>query len=131
MERVNQTIEQYLRIYCYYYQDEWVQLLPLAEFVYNNTQSASTRVFPFFANYGYHPRCTVTVATSSANPSAEDFADKLKAVHKELALQLKVAQGRYKSQFDRHATPTLPSFRLETRFGCHDVISRPNDLRGS
>jgi len=54
-ERVNQTLEQYLRIYCDNHQDDWAQLLPLAEFVYNNTQSASTKVSPFFANYGYHP----------------------------------------------------------------------------
>ena len=107
-ESVNQTLEQYLHIYCDYHQDDWVQLLPLAEFVYNNTQSGSTRVSPFFTNYGYHPRCTVTVATGSANPAAEDFADKLKAVHEELALQLKVVQGRYKLRFDRHATPTPP-----------------------
>ena len=107
-ERVNQTLEQYLRIYCDYHQDDWAQLLPLAEFIYNNTQNASTRVSPFFANYGYHPRCTVTVATGCANPAAEGFADKLKAVNEELALQLKTAQERYKSQFDRHTTPTPP-----------------------
>ena len=51
-ERVNQTLEQYLRIYCDYQQDDWHQLLPLAEFIYNNMQNASTRVSPFFANYG-------------------------------------------------------------------------------
>jgi len=32
-ERVNQTLEQYLRIYCDFHQDDWNQLLPLAEFV--------------------------------------------------------------------------------------------------
>jgi len=50
----------------------------------------------------------VTVATGCANPAAEDFADRLKVVHEELALQLKAAQEIYKSQFDRHATPTPP-----------------------
>src|SRR5256714_10914032 len=38
-ERVNQTLEQYLRIYCDYHQDNWSQLLPLAEFVYNNAKN--------------------------------------------------------------------------------------------
>jgi len=129
-ERVNQTLEQYLRIYCNYHQDDWAQLLPLAEFVYNNAQNASTRVSPFFANYGYHPRCTVTVATSCSNPAAENFADKLKDVYEELAIQLKAAQGRYKAQFDQHVT-TTPPFRLETRFGCHSATSGPNGLCGS
>lgn len=36
MEHVNQTLEQYLRVYCNYQQDNWSALLPLAEFAYNN-----------------------------------------------------------------------------------------------
>jgi len=34
-ERVNQTLEQYLRSYCSYQQDDWVSLLPFAEHAYN------------------------------------------------------------------------------------------------
>ena len=30
---VNQTLEQYIRSYCSYQQDDWVALLPLAEYV--------------------------------------------------------------------------------------------------
>jgi len=47
-------MEQYLRIYCNYHQDDWSQLLSLAEFMYNNTKSASTGMSPFYANYGYY-----------------------------------------------------------------------------
>src|ERR1700722_11843948 len=36
-ERTNQTLEQYLRIYCNYQQDNWKGLLPLPEFAYNYT----------------------------------------------------------------------------------------------
>ncbi|SYW86833.1 uncharacterized protein UHO2_05458 [Ustilago hordei] len=36
-ERVNQVIEQYLRMYCNYEQDDWANLLDTAAFVYNNT----------------------------------------------------------------------------------------------
>jgi IS30 family transposase len=54
-QRANQTLEQYLRHYCSYQQDNWSDLLPLAEFAYNNTPNASTSVSPFFANKGYHP----------------------------------------------------------------------------
>ena len=31
-KRVNQTLEQYLRVYCNYQQGNWSELLPLAEF---------------------------------------------------------------------------------------------------
>lgn len=40
-ERMNQTVEQYLRIYCNYQQDDWSNLLSLAELSYNNAQHAS------------------------------------------------------------------------------------------
>ena len=58
-ERVNQTLEQYLRAYCNYQQDNWSALLPLAEFAYNNAPSETTGVSPFFANKGYHPNLAV------------------------------------------------------------------------
>ena len=36
-ERVNQSLEQYLRCYVNFHQDDWPTWLPLAEFQYNNT----------------------------------------------------------------------------------------------
>src|SRR5882724_10703846 len=57
-KRPNETLEQYLRVYCNYQQDNWSELLPLAEFAYNNTPSATTGITPFFANKGYHPNLT-------------------------------------------------------------------------
>jgi len=59
VKRTNQTLEQYLRLYCNYQQDNWSELLPLAEFAYNNTPSATTGVSPFFANKGYYPNLIV------------------------------------------------------------------------
>ena len=53
-ECTNQTLEQYLCVYCNYQQDNWSDLLPLAEFAYNNTPSTTTGISPFFANKGYH-----------------------------------------------------------------------------
>jgi len=58
-EHMNQTLEQYLRVYCNYQQDNWSELLPFAEFAYNNAPSATTGVSPFFANKGYHLNITV------------------------------------------------------------------------
>ena len=58
-ERTNQTLKQYLHVYCNYQQDNWSKLLPLVEFAYNNTPSTTTGVSPFFTNKGYHPNITV------------------------------------------------------------------------
>ena len=62
VERVNSTLEQYLRIYCNYEQDNWSKLLPLAEFAYNNAPNASTGVsilrHPWLRSAHRHlPRC--------------------------------------------------------------------------
>ena len=57
-EQTNQTLKQYMRIFCNYQQDNWYTLLPLAEFAYNNTPSATTGISLFFANKGYHPNLT-------------------------------------------------------------------------
>jgi transposase InsO family protein len=55
-ERTNQTLEQYIRSYCGYLQDDWVDWLPMAQFALNNHVNASTGMSPFYANYGRHPR---------------------------------------------------------------------------
>ena len=55
----NQTLKQYLYVYYNYQQNNWSELLPLIEFAYNNTPSATTSVSPFFTNKGYHPNITV------------------------------------------------------------------------
>ena len=52
-------LEQYIRVYCNYQQDNWDSLLPLAEFAYNNALSATTGISLFFANKGYHLSITV------------------------------------------------------------------------
>ena len=54
-ERTNQTLEQYLRCYLNYAQDNWVELLPLAQFAYNSSKASATQESPFYANYGYEP----------------------------------------------------------------------------
>ena len=51
-ERVNQELEQYLRLYVNHRQDDWVEWLSLAEFAYNNREHSATKHSPFFLNHG-------------------------------------------------------------------------------
>ena len=37
-------------------QDDWVDNLPMTEFAASNHINISTRVMPFFADYGFHPQ---------------------------------------------------------------------------
>jgi transposase InsO family protein len=54
-ERVNRTLEQVLRAYVGYRQDDWDRWLPLVEFAYNNAKQASTGLTPFYCDLGQHP----------------------------------------------------------------------------
>jgi hypothetical protein len=38
----------------------WVELLPMAAFTYNNSQTTTTSNSPFYANYGFHPNRGIT-----------------------------------------------------------------------
>jgi RNase H-like domain found in reverse transcriptase/Reverse transcriptase (RNA-dependent DNA polymerase)/Integrase zinc binding domain/Chromo (CHRromatin Organisation MOdifier) domain len=55
-ERQNQTLEQYLRIYCSFEQDDWATWINLAEFAYNDSVHAATGTSPFRAYTGRDPR---------------------------------------------------------------------------
>ena len=45
-ERLNRTLEEMLRAYVTYKQDQWDEYLPAAEFAYNNSKQASTGFTP-------------------------------------------------------------------------------------
>jgi hypothetical protein len=110
-ERLNQTLEQYLHIFCNYQQDNWSPLLPLREFTYNNAPSASTGTSPFFANKGYHPNITVHPEHKLASQRAREFIVDLDELHAELRSQLSAAQERYQGPADCRRTPA-PDFKV-------------------
>ena len=110
-ERVKQTLEQYIRIYCNYQQDNWSELLPLAEFAYNNAPSATTGVSPFFANKGYNPNLLVHPERDITSIQARSYAVDLDELHTMLRDQIKVAQDRYQLAADRNRLPA-PTFRI-------------------
>ena len=94
-EWTNQTLEQYLQIFCNYQQDNWYTLLPLAEFAYNNTPSSTTGISPFFANKGYHPNLTIYPEHDSASACAKDLAVNLDKLHQELKTTIARSQLWY------------------------------------
>jgi len=82
VEQLNSTLEQFLRIYCNYKQDNWSKLLPLAEFAYNNAPHVSTGVSPFFATCGYDPLIAVYPDAKVTDLRAKHFAINFDKVHK-------------------------------------------------
>ena len=99
-ERTNQTLEQYLRIFSNHPQDNWVEILPMAQFAYNSSQSSTTGRTPFYANYGYEPtayRETAPTADGShgINEKATQKVEELRSLHDKL--REKIAQSNEKT----------------------------------
>lgn len=103
-ERVNQSLNQYLRIYTSYLQDNWVSLLPLAEFSYNNSEHSSTGFTPFYANAAYNPRGVIGDATGVSDKPNE-LATYMSEISEFLQGNLKLAAERMKHFADRDRAP--------------------------
>ena len=58
IKRQNSIIEAYLQAFGNYKQDNWAQLLPIAEFAYNNAKNVSIGHTPFKLNCGYYLRAS-------------------------------------------------------------------------
>jgi len=98
MERQTLTMEQYLLAFCNYEQDNWVELLPLSEFAYNNSVHHSTQMRPFWANYHYHPPTQFKPPKVPSNMWSDILADAtvsgMEETHRLLRESLLVAQAR-------------------------------------
>ena len=110
-ECVNQTLEQYLRIYCNYQQDKWSSLLPLAEFAYNNAPSVTTGVSSFFANKGYDPAITIHLEYNLVSSKAQNYVTDLAELHEELRKAILLSQEHYQVSTDRNRMPP-PDFKV-------------------
>src|SRR5258708_39150645 len=99
-EHINQVLEQYLCTYTNHQQDNWAPLLPLVEFTYNNATSETTRVSPFFANKGYHPRMTPNLLAPSPSSEAQHYIADLDQLHAQLKTSIMEAQECYQKSVD-------------------------------
>lgn len=109
-ERVNQTLEQYLRHHINYQQDNWAGLLPIAQFAYNNAMHATTKETPFFANYGYNPKLIGEPRNKhNVAESARLLATGVRQLHLQMARDIEFLNLRMKMHYDqRHqAGPDL------------------------
>jgi hypothetical protein len=103
-ERVNQTLEQYIRTYSNYQQSDWVKLLPLAEFAYNNAANVSTKASPFLANYGFHPKTDVLQLRNIADDTPDRTISLIEQFAK-MKDNIAMAQTMQKKYADQRRVP--------------------------
>jgi hypothetical protein len=109
-ECTNAILEQYLRAYCNYQQNNWKQLLRIAESCYNNTQLETMKVTPFFANCRYYPHFTPNLGGMGARfPEVSRYISTLNNLHTELWAEINCAQTSQAEQANkaRHPDPIL------------------------
>ena len=100
-KRVNQELEQYLRMFIDHRQEQWPEWLGTAEFAYNNKAHLSTRTSPFKANYGQDPRMGFERRKKGKYTGAEKFIKKMKEIQEEAKAVLGKAQADMKKYANR------------------------------
>jgi len=100
-ERVNQELEQYLRMFIDHRQEQWPNWLGTAEFTYNNKTHSSTKILPFKANYRQDPRMGFEMRKKGKYKGAEKFVTKIKEIQEEVKAALGKAQEEMKKFADR------------------------------
>ena len=102
-ERTNRTLEQMLRIYVSYKQDDWDQHLALAEFACNNTKNASTKNTPFYLNYGRHPNTPISLMQAQTSvPAVEEFTIRMGELIKTAQDNMRHAQTLQATYANQH-----------------------------
>jgi len=107
-EGVNQELDQYLRLFVNEWQDDWYDLLPMAEFQHNNHVHSATQQPPFLLNTGRLPRMGFK---PQQNPSGletvNEFMERMRTVIKEAKSAIHKAQDDMKRYYDRQRTLVL------------------------
>jgi len=100
-ERVNQELEQYLRMFIDHRQEQWPEWLGTAEFAYNNKAYSSTKMLPFKANYGQDPRMGFEGRKKGKYAGVEKFIEKMKEIQEEVKAALGKVQEEIRKYMDR------------------------------
>jgi len=101
IERINQKLEQYLRVFIDHRQEQWPDWLGIVEFAYNNKIHVATKISPFKANYGQDPRIGFEGRRKRRYEAAERFVERMKKIQKEEKAALGKAQEKMKKFVNR------------------------------
>jgi len=101
-ERINQELEQYLRMFIDHRQEQWPEWLGTAEFTYNNKIQTSTKMSLFKANNGQDPRMGFELRKKGKFEKANKFVERMQEIQGEAKAALSKAQEDMKRYADRH-----------------------------
>ena len=104
MERVNQEIETYLRMFCQGQPDKWSELIPMVEFVHNSATHLSMQKSLFSLILGYELRDYLKIGQTFL-PSLEHRLTLLAQAQDEALAVHKMARQSMKERITTKFTP--------------------------
>ena len=114
-ERLNQSMETFLRCFDNAYPAKWSSWIALAEFWYNASTHSATGFSPFEALYGYPPRqFGISVFDDVAVPELSTWLQDHQVISELIKQHLACAKERMKRQLTR--TNPRGHSKLGTRF---------------
>ncbi|KAF8626197.1 hypothetical protein AX17_006590 [Amanita inopinata Kibby_2008] len=108
---MNQELEQFLQLFISERQDDWHDLLPLAEFAYNNHIHASTQFTPFYLDTGQHPRMGFEPTSPLHRELANEFARRVETTLEEAQAALNKTREEMTQYYNTHRTPA-PAYKV-------------------
>ena len=111
MERVNQELDQYLWLFVNERQDDWYDLLPMAEFQHNNHVHSATQQPPFLLDTGRLPHKGFEPRQNpSGLETVNEFMERMRTAIKEAKSAIRKVQNDMKKYYDQQRTLT-PVFK--------------------
>jgi hypothetical protein len=93
-EQLNQTIKHFLDTHCNYEQENWSEMLAMADYAYNDSKHAATKITPFYTNYGYDPRTNWPIEAQFNNRASELYAHYMIDMYRSLEGQLEISKKK-------------------------------------
>ena len=101
IERINQKLEQCLRFFVDYRQNNWPEQLVSAEFAINNKAYLTTKVSLFMVNYRREMRIEIDLRKKEKIEKVTEFVERMRKIQEEAGTALTKAQEGMKRQADK------------------------------
>ena len=106
VENNNKWVETYIRMFCNQQQNNWADLLHLAEFTYNNHHHPSIGMSPFRANFGYD--MTLTPDNETRGRDTPLCLALLRKPHQQCSMWITQAQDHQKKLYNKQRSEQPP-----------------------
>ena len=111
-EIMNRMVENYLRCFCSYNQNDWDELLPSAEFAYNSSVFDDLGLSPFELDLGWIPKDLISGSEIPVQ-SVNDFKERLKNSLEDAKFSYQVSKARQSAESAQRFR--APSYKLGSK----------------